>query len=112
MRLCRLSRRLGNISEGKTIMRAESGKKMTSFLQRILGRKKPAHQALSLTGTPAIQAKSAEAPEEEPRHHAQTSEAESKLNSPFAFVDPKDPFAPQEIAEKKVPGTMLRMRTA
>jgi hypothetical protein len=70
-------------------MRAESGKKMISFLQRILGGKK-AHQALSLTGTPAIQAKSAEAPEEESHHHAQTSEAESKLNSLFAFVDPKD----------------------
>jgi len=93
-------------------MRAESSKKMTSFLQRILGRKKPAHQALSLTGTPAIQAKSAEAPEEESRHHAQTSEAESKLNSLFAFVDPKDPFAPGELAEEQFPGPILSILSA
>src|SRR5882724_4061227 len=88
-------------------MRAESSKKMTSFLQRILGGKKPAHQALSLAGTPAIQAKSAEAPEEESRHHAHTSEAESKLNSLFAFVDPKDPFAPGELAEEQFSGPIL-----
>src|SRR6266849_2925525 len=93
-------------------MRAESSKKMTSFLQRILGGKKPAHQALSLTGTPAIQAKSAEAPEEESRHHAQTSEAESKLNSLFAFVDPKDPFAPGELAEEQFPGPILSILSA
>ena len=93
-------------------MRAESSKKMTSFLQRILGGKKPAHQALSLTGTPAIQTKSAEAPEEESRHHAQTSEAESKLNSLFAFVDPKDPFAPGELAEEQFPGPILSILSA
>src|SRR5258707_6978047 len=89
-----------------------SSKKMTSFLQRILGGKKPAHQALSLTGTPAIQAKSAEAPEEESRHHAQTSEAESKPNSLFAFVDPKDPFAPGELAEEQFPGPILSILSA
>src|SRR5260370_36799211 len=99
MRLCRLSRRLGNISEGKTIMRAESSKKMTSFLQRILGRKKRAHQALSLTGTAAIRAKSAEPPEEEPRHHAQTSEPVSKRSCPLAFRAPQEPSAPGELAE-------------
>jgi hypothetical protein len=93
-------------------MRRESSKKMTSFLQRILGGKKPAHQALSLTGTPAIQAKSAEAPEEESRHHAQISEAESKLNSLFAFVDPKDPFAPGELAEEQFPGPILSILSA
>ena len=93
-------------------MRAERSKKMTSFLQRILGGKKPAHQALSLTGTPAIQAKSAEAPEEESRHHAQTSEAESNLNSLFAFVDPKDPFAPGELAEEQFPGPILSILSA
>ena len=93
-------------------MRAESSKKMTSFLQRILGGKKPAHQALSLAGTPAIQAKSAEAPEEESRHHAHTSEAESKLNSLFAFVDPKDPFAPGELAEGQFPGPILSILSA
>src|SRR6266446_3823725 len=92
-------------------MCAESSKKMTSFLQRILGGKKPAHQALSLTGTPAIHAKSAEAPEES-RHHAQTSEAESKLNSLFAFVDPKDPFAPGELAEEQFPGPILSILSA
>ena len=93
-------------------MRTERSKKMTSFLQRILGGKKPVHQALSLTGTPAIQAKSAEAPEEESRHHAQTSEAESKLNSLFAFVDPKDPFAPGELAEEQFPGPILSILSA
>jgi transcriptional regulator with AAA-type ATPase domain len=93
-------------------MRPESSKKMTSFLQRILGGKKPAHQALSLTGTPAIQAKSAGAPEEESRHHAQTSEAESMLNSLFAFVDPKDPFAPGELAEEQFPGPILSILSA
>lgn len=93
-------------------MRLESGKKMVSFLQRILGGKKPAHQALSITGTPAVQAKSAEAAEEESRHHAQTSEAESKLNSLFAFVDPKDPFAPGELAEEQFPGPILSILSA
>ena len=88
-------------------MRAESSKKMASFLQRILGGKKPAHQALS-----AIQAKSAEAPEEESRHHAQTSEAQSKLNLLFAFVDPKDPFAPGELAEEQFPGPILSILSA
>jgi transcriptional regulator with AAA-type ATPase domain len=93
-------------------MRAESSKKMTSFLQRILGGKKPAHQALSLTGTPAIQAKSAEPPGVESRHHAQTSEAESKLDLLFAFVDPKDPFAPGELAEEQFPGPILSILSA
>jgi DNA-binding NtrC family response regulator len=93
-------------------MSAKSSKKMTSFLKRILGEKKPAHQAVSLTGTPAIQAQSAEAPEEESRHHAQTSEAESKLNSLFAFVDPKDPFAAGEVAEEQFPGPILSILSA
>ena len=93
-------------------MRAESSKKMASFLQRILGGRKPAYQALSLTGSPAIQAKSAEAPEAESRHHAQTSEAEFKLNSLFAFVDPKDPFAPGELAEEQFPGPILSILSA
>lgn len=93
-------------------MRAESSKKMASFLQRILGGKKRAHQALSLTGTPAIQAKSAEAPEEESRHHAQTPEPESKLNSLFAFVDLKDPFTPGELAEEQFPGPILSILSA
>lgn len=92
-------------------MRAESSKKMPSFLQRILGGKKPAHQALSLTGTPAVQAKSGEA-EKESRHHAQTSEAEFKLNSLFAFVDPKDPFALGELAEEQFPGPILSILSA
>jgi len=93
-------------------MRAESSKKMASFLQRILGGKKRAHQALSLTGTPAIQAKSAEAPEEGSRHHAQTPEPESKPNSLFAFVDLKDPFTPGELAEEQFPGPILSILSA
>ena len=93
-------------------MRAENSKKMASFLQRILGGKKRADQALSLTGTAANKPKSAEAPEDESRHHAQTSEPESKLNSLFAFVDLKDPFAPGELAEEQLPGPILSILSA
>lgn len=93
-------------------MRAESSKKMASFLQRILGGKKGAHQAAPLTGRPAIHAKSAEGLEEESRHHAQTSEPESKLISLFAFVDLKDPFAPGELAEEQFPGPILSILSA
>ena len=79
---------------------------MTSFLQRILGRSKPAHQP-PLSGTPVIPAKPAEPPPEESRHRAPTSEAESRLTSLFAFVDLKDPFAPAELADEQFPGPIL-----
>jgi DNA-binding NtrC family response regulator len=93
-------------------MRAESSKKMASFLRRILGGKKRAHQALSLTGTPAIQAKSGETEKKESRHHALAPEPESKLNSLFAFVDLKDPFTPGELAEEQLPGPILSILSA
>jgi hypothetical protein len=86
---------------------------MASFLQRVLGGKKRAHQAQPLDGTPAIPAKPVDTPEEKSRCPAQAFfEPESKVDSLFAFVDPKDPFAPGELAEEQFPGPILPILSA
>jgi DNA-binding NtrC family response regulator len=95
-------------------MRPESGSKMApSFLKRILGGKKQAREALSLTGprpdrvqNPALHKA------QEPRAKAQSSETDHTLDSLFAFVDPKDPFAPGEVAGEELPGPILSILSA
>src|SRR6266436_6763916 len=99
-------------TEGKTIMRPESSKKMTSFLQRILGGKKPAHQALSLTGTPAIQAKSAEAPEEQFPGPILSILSAKKFDRIFLFYTPHTRKNAQETeaeALQRYPGCRITL---
>src|SRR6202162_900037 len=100
---------LENIPEGKTIMRTEKrrSKMAPSFLQRFLGGKKSTSEELRLTGPASRAVKREDSKAQEPRPEEQKSETDPKLNALFAFVDPKDPFAPSEVAGEELPGPIL-----
>jgi len=95
-------------------MRPEAAKKMApSFLQRFLGGKKAAGEEHSLTVKPVRQTVKPQGSEvKQPPREEQTSETDGKLNSLFAFVDLKDPFAPGEVAGEELPGPILSIMDA
>jgi DNA-binding NtrC family response regulator len=84
-----------------------------SFLQRFLGGKKAAGEEHSLTDKPARQTVKLQGSEvKQPPREEQASETDGKLNSLFAFVDLKDPFAPGEVAGEELPGPILSIMDA
>jgi transcriptional regulator with AAA-type ATPase domain len=84
-----------------------------SFLQRFLSGKKAAGQEHSPAGKPVRQVGKPQNPGAlKPPREEQASEAEGKLNSLFAFVDLKDPFAPGEVAGEELPGPILSIMDA
>src|SRR6266404_1048206 len=87
-----------------------------SFLQRFLGGKKAETQEYSLTGRPVRrEVKSPDSDVQQPRQRPpeeQFSETAEELNSLFAFVDLKDPFAPGEVAGEELPGPILSIMDA
>ncbi len=87
-----------------------------SFLQRFLGGKKAETQEYSLTGRPVRQeVKPPDSDVQQPRQRPpeeQFSETAEELNSLFAFVDLKDPFAPGEVAGEELPGPILSNKDA
>ena len=95
-----------------------------SFLQRLFGRKKRGSDVLSLGVSETVKSlakpglpssdratgrneKPLESPP--PEQHAETKR---KVNSLFAFVDPKDPFTAGEIAGEDLPGPILSILSA
>jgi DNA-binding NtrC family response regulator len=95
-------------------MRRKRQTKMApSFLQRFLGGKKAAGEEHSPPGRPARQAVKPQNSEAlQPPGEEQALETEGKLNSLFAFVDLKDPFAPGEVAGEELPGPILSIMDA
>jgi transcriptional regulator with PAS, ATPase and Fis domain len=89
-----------------------------SFLHRLFGRKKRVDDA----GSPSLResVKSlvkpvADQEKEKPLESGSALEntaAETNVNSLFAFVDPKDPFTPGEIAGEQLPGPILSIMSA
>jgi transcriptional regulator with PAS, ATPase and Fis domain len=79
-----------------------------SFLQRLFGQKNRGRDAPSLGLTPASDvARQANLKSRGPDSQVQNSQPMPKVNSLFAFVDFKDPFAPGEIAGEDLPGPIL-----
>jgi DNA-binding NtrC family response regulator len=84
-----------------------------SFLQRFLGRKKAASEEHSQTVKPVRQTVKPQGSEaKQPPREEQASETDGNLNSLFAFVDLKDPFAPGEVAGEELPGPILSIMDA
>jgi len=95
-----------------------------SFIQRFFGRKKRGSDAISLI-TERLESRVAPKPafaiagDQENRtllEHdstaASSGPASPNVNSLFAFVDPKDPFTPGEIAGEQLPGPILSIMSA
>jgi transcriptional regulator with AAA-type ATPase domain len=79
-----------------------------SFLQRLFGQKNRGRDAPSLgLTTPSDVARQANLKSRGPDSQVQNSQPMPKVNSLFAFVDFKDPFAPGEIAGEELPGPIL-----
>ncbi len=68
-----------------------------SFLQRLFGQRKRNRSELK---------------SQEPQPKVQDVPPAAKRKSLFAFVDPKDPFAPGEIAGEELPGPILSIMSA
>lgn len=95
-----------------------------SFLHRLFGRKKRGDDAgsLSIRGTVKSLVKpempSSDVADQEKGNPlesgpaAENTGAETNVNSLFAFVDPKDPFTPGEIAGEQLPGPILSIMSA
>jgi DNA-binding NtrC family response regulator len=93
-----------------------------AFLQRLFGQKNRGSDARSLSITETV--KSLVKPEISPTDVANQEERKSlesgpadtgvttNVNSLFAFVDPKDPFTPGEIAGEQLPGPILSIMSA
>jgi hypothetical protein len=95
-----------------------------SFLHKLFGQKKSGGDAGSLSigetvksvfkrETPASD--TADQEHRKPIKSGPTAEstgAMTNANSLFAFVDPKDPFTPGEIAGEQLPGPIQRKRSA
>src|SRR5260370_14055134 len=79
-----------------------------SFLQRLFGQKNRGRDTPSLGLTPPSDvARQANLKSRGPDSQVQNSQPMPKVNSLFAFVDFKDPFAPGEIAGEELPGPIL-----
>ena len=96
-----------------------------SFMQRFFARKKPDNDVISLGLAERLKSRVAPGPpldvagDQENRTHlehgsaaANSTSAASNVNSLFAFVDPKDPFTPGEIAGEQLPGPILSIMSA
>ncbi len=84
-----------------------------SFLQRFFGPSKRSHDAPSVGLTPTSGAAGqAEPKSQEVQPEVQDVPVTAKRNSLFAFVDPKDPFSPGEIAGEELPGPILSIMSA
>lgn len=83
-----------------------------SFLQRLFGQKNRGRDALSLGLSPPRAAGQTELKSQERHPGMQDVPVASKRNSLFAFVDPKDPFSPGEIAGAELPGPILSIMSA
>lgn len=83
-----------------------------SFLQRLFGQKNRGRDAPSLGLTPPSAASQTELKSQERQPGMRDVPVASRLNSLFAFVDPKDPFSPGEIAGEELPGPILSIMSA
>jgi DNA-binding NtrC family response regulator len=94
----------------KIIMPRKRLEMAQSFLQKLFGQRKPNPDSHSLHVSPA-EYSSAEEPENTrvTQPDLQKKQPAVKINSLFAFVDLKDPFAPGEIAGEELPGPILSL---
>lgn len=84
-----------------------------SFLQRLFGQKNRGPDALSLGLTaPSDASGQAVLKSQERQPGVPDVQVASNRNSLFAFVDPKDPFSPGEIAGEELPGPILSIMSA
>jgi len=84
-----------------------------SFLQRLLGQRKRGSDVVPLGPTLISNTAGQEKlKSEEPHSEIQDAQAAKRVNSLFAFVDPKDPFSPGEIAGEELPGPILSIMSA
>src|SRR5258705_3052918 len=91
-----------------------------SFLQRLFGQKKRGSDAGSLSFSETLKSlvnpetPSRDVADQEDRNPLESGPTventgvTTNVNSLFAFVDPKDPFTPGEIAGDQLPGPILR----
>ncbi len=95
-----------------------------SFLQKLFGQKKHGSDAVSLSIRDTARSVfnrempasgTADQEHRKPLDSGPTTEnagAMTNVNSLFAFVDPKDPFTPGEIAGEQLPGPILSIMSA
>src|SRR5713226_7661489 len=90
-----------------------------SFLQRLFGQKKRGSDAESLGWTQGLvkpERPSGGATDQEDRQPSEPGPTDTgvtaNVNSLFAFVDPKDPFTPGEVAGEELPGPILSIMSA
>jgi hypothetical protein len=84
-----------------------------SFLQRLFGQKNRGPDAPSLGLTaPSDASGQAVLKSQERQPGVPDVQVASNQNSLFAFVDPKDPFSPGEIAGEELPGPILSIMSA
>src|SRR5436309_7254165 len=84
-----------------------------SFLQKLFGQRKRGRDALSLGLTPTSDvARQEELKSQDTQPKTEDIQPATKRNSLFAFVDPKDPFSPGEIAGEELPGPILSILSA
>src|SRR5437899_6202444 len=84
-----------------------------SFLQRLLGKRNRGFEARPQAETPTSRAPDQEhLKSQQARSEILNFQPTTKVNSLFAFVDPKDPFTPGEIAGEQLPGPILSIMSA
>jgi transcriptional regulator with AAA-type ATPase domain len=92
-----------------------------AFIQRLFGQKKRGSDAAWLSTVRSLvkpEMPAGNVPDQEDGKvlesgsNAENTGAMTNLNSLFAFVDPKDPFTPGEIAGEQLPGPILSIMSA